>query len=215
MNPFPAPSNQMNPARSLQAEYISSVLFATIGSRVFPCVAAKSVMNRSEVSVGVYPDMAAADGTSNLCFDFFEAATRDKVFAAVFLDNAITSEKLFHDYIWRQLDLIACASAALFAWDPSVSEDRDDPHYSFSFAGKAYFVVGMSPFSQRISRRFPWPALVFNPRSRLDALRANGTFDTIRDMIRTRDTALDGSENPLLSDHGETSEAPQYSGFIE
>ena len=34
----------------------------------------------------------------------------------------------------------------------------------------------------------------------------------MRDRIRARDTALQGDANPMLCDHGEASEARQYSG---
>ena len=62
------------------------------------------------------------------------------------------------------------------------------------------------------ARRFAWPALVFNPHAQFERLRRDGQFDRLRDRIRDRDVALQGTINPNLSDFGERSEARQYSG---
>jgi len=39
-----------------------------------------------------------------------------------------------------------------------------------------------------------------------------GTYQKVRDRIRDRDVALQGSINPMLEDFGNNSEAKQYSG---
>ncbi len=97
-------------------------------------------------------------------------------------------------------------------WDPSVSDDSDDPMFSFSFAGHAYFIVGLHAHSSRISRSFRWPTLVFNPHSQFGQLRGEGRFKRIQQAIRARELAVQGSINPNLADFGERSEARQYSG---
>jgi uncharacterized protein len=43
-------------------------------------------------------------------------------------------------------------------------------------------------------------------------LREMGSYHTVRDKIRDRDTQLQGNINPMLEDFGESSEAKQYSG---
>ena len=53
--------------------------------------------------------------------------------------------------------------APLHDWDPAVSSNPDDPHFSFSFAGHAFFIIGLHPGSTRLARQFPWPTLVFMP----------------------------------------------------
>ena len=98
------------------------------------------------------------------------------------------------------------------AWDPGVSDDPADPRFSFSFAGTALFVIGLHPGASRLARRFPWPALVFNPHRQFERLRRQGRFDRLRDRIRARDAAVQGTINPNLADFGEQSEARQYSG---
>jgi FPC/CPF motif-containing protein YcgG len=93
-----------------------------------------------------------------------------------------------------------------------VSRDPADPAFSFSIAGKAFFVVGLSPQAERWARRFPWPVMVFNPHDQFEELRESGQFPRIRDRIRERDADLEGQTNPNLADYGEHTEARQYSG---
>ena len=104
------------------------------------------------------------------------------------------------------------ALVAFAAGCPSVSTDPNDPQFSFSFAGQAFYIVGMHPNSSRIARRFPWPTLVFNPHEQFERLRADGKWKRMQQAIRARDVALQGSINPMLSDFGEEPEARQYSG---
>ena len=98
------------------------------------------------------------------------------------------------------------------AWADGVAADPDNPHFAFSVAGTAYFVVGLHPTASRVARRAPLPTLVFNLHEQFERMREDGRFQRMRDTIRRRDTDLQGSLNPMVSDHGETSEARQYSG---
>ena len=93
-----------------------------------------------------------------------------------------------------------------------MSSDPADPHFSFSFAGRALYVIGMHANSSREARRFPWPTLIFNPHEQFERLRADGKWKHMQETIRRRDHALQGTINPMLSDFGERSEARQYSG---
>ena len=43
-------------------------------------------------------------------------------------------------------------------------------------------------------------------------MRADGRYQRMRDTIRRRDAELQGSLNPMVSDHGASSEARQYAG---
>ena len=97
-------------------------------------------------------------------------------------------------------------------WDAAVSDDPEDPQFSFSHAGCALFVVGLHPNSSRMARRFRWPTLVFNPRAQFERLRSEGKFERLRGLVRDREIALQGTLNPNLADFGERSEARQYSG---
>ena len=83
-----------------------------------------------------------------------------------------------------------------------------------SFAGEAFFVVGLHPQASRPARRFETPALVFNLHDQFQVLREQQRYEKLRSAILTRDEQLAGSVNPMLARHGELSEARQYSGRI-
>lgn len=98
------------------------------------------------------------------------------------------------------------------SYDERVSSDPGSPQFSLSFGGKAFFVVGLHPSASRPARRFERPVLVFNLHDQFECLREQGRYEPLRSKIIERDVAVAGSVNPMLSRHGETSEARQYSG---
>ena len=104
--------------------------------------------------------------------------------------------------------------ARLNLYADCVSADPEDPHFSLSFGGEAFFVVGLHPRASRAARRFPRPTLVFNLHDQFERLRVEGRYERMRERIIERDVALAGSANPMLARHGEASEARQYSGRL-
>jgi FPC/CPF motif-containing protein YcgG len=133
-------------------------------------------------------------------------------FVAIFEQPQSLDELQFENLLWQQLRALHQHDAAHFGWDPNVRSDPADPHFSFSFGGQALYVIGLHANSSREARRFPWPALVFNPHEQFQRLRADGKWKRMQETIRSRDLELQGSINPMLSDFGEQSEARQYSG---
>jgi FPC/CPF motif-containing protein YcgG len=133
-------------------------------------------------------------------------------FVAIFERPRETNELQFENLFWQQLRRLHTLDAGQFGWDPNVRSDPADPHFSFSFAGQALYVIGLHANSSREARRFPWPALVFNPHEQFERLRADGKWKRMQETIRARDLELQGSINPMLSDFGVESEARQYSG---
>ncbi|ODA67988.1 YqcI/YcgG family protein [Methyloligella halotolerans] len=123
------------------------------------------------------------------------------------------SEQDFETCLWTRLQSLSDGDAALgYETDESVSADPEDPHFSLSFAGEAFFVVGLHPNASRPARQFETPAMVFNLHDQFEELRRQGRYEKLRDSIVARDVALAGSQNPMLATHGEISEARQYSG---
>jgi FPC/CPF motif-containing protein YcgG len=55
---------------------------------------------------------------------------------------------------------------------------------------------------------------VFNLHDQFERLRAEGRYEKLRGAILDRDIAMAGSINPMLSRHGDVSEARQYSGRV-
>ena len=97
-------------------------------------------------------------------------------------------------------------------WDENVSNDPENPHFSFSLGGKAFYIIGLHPASSRLARRAPYTTLVFNLHSQFDKLREMGSYHSVRDTIRKNDEKLQGEINPMLRDFGSSSETKQYSG---
>jgi FPC/CPF motif-containing protein YcgG len=191
---------------------------AFVADEGFPCLAGKGAVKRNDYTLGVYPMLGSMEATWLLAVDLgrFTASIPDdgagmRTFAAVFLGEAPADELAFERALWRQLQRLHDADRVV-AWDAAVSGDPADAEFSFSFGGRALFVVGLHPASSRLSRQFGWPALMFNPRAQFDRLKAEGRFNRMRDLVRERDVALQGSMNPNLADFGQASEARQYSG---
>ena len=116
--------------------------------------------------------------------------------------------------IWAQLQMLHDRDAPLHDWDPAVSSNPDDPHFSFSFASHAFFIIGLHPGSARLARQFPWPTLVFNPHAQFERLREEGKFEKMQEVIRQREEQLEGSGNSVLADYGTDTEAKQYAGRV-
>jgi FPC/CPF motif-containing protein YcgG len=193
---------------------------AHVGDTRYPCLAAKGLATRDDYDLHVYGGLGSASATLALTEDLavfvrgtaLDGMTPLTAFVAVFSRRPSISEAEFERRLWIQLQRLHDGDESGAQWDPSVSDDPDDPRFSFSFAGSALFVIGLHPQSARIARRFAWPALVFNPHAQFERLRRDGHFDRLRDGIRARDVALQGAINPNLADFGERSEARQYSG---
>lgn len=185
----------------------------------FPCIGAKASLNGNCYRFGFYTEMNSKASTAGLAFDLWSYVreqlnfgTNYATFIACFGEPSIKNEKFWEELLWAQLSSLNELDRRFHKWDSSVSNDPENPNFSFSFAETAFFVVGLHPASSRISRRFPWATLVFNIRAQFQRLRDENKFERMRETIRVRDLKLQGSLNPNLSDFGERSEARQYSG---
>ena len=131
-------------------------------------------------------------------------------FVACFRGPVPESEREFEALLWGALQHLHDRDAE--PWAEGVAAEPENPHFAFSVAGTAFFVVGLHPAASRVARRAPVPTLVFNLHEQFERIREDGRYQRMRDTIRRRDTELQGSLNPMVSDHGETSEARQYAG---
>ena len=204
---------------SARTRLVHKALRSFIGSPRYPCVGAKSILNRSTYRFGCYRKLAASDATAGLARDLCAFAMEMRPsrntfssFIAVFDDGMNGEDVPFERALWRQLGRLRLLDRRFFAYDSSVSSDPENAEYAFSFASYAMFVVGLHPTSPRLARRFAWPALIFNPHEQFRGLRASGKYDSFKRVIRDREMSLQGTLNPNLSDFGEKSEARQYSG---
>lgn len=185
----------------------------------FSCLGAKAAVRRGTYRLGVYRRLDDAAVTEGLARDLYAFAAERQGFesdfttyVAVFNERNFAHEAEFERGLWSQLQRLHDLDRRCHRWDPRVASDPGDPHFSFSIAGSAFFVVGLSPFATRTARRFAWPTLVFNAHEQFEHLRELGRFDGLQTQIRNRELQLDGALNANLADYGHHSEARQYSG---
>lgn len=206
------------PAAPLQ-EFIHDSFRALVLNPAFSCVGAKSAVRRGSYHFGLYAEMGSLGSTAGLARDLFDFVEEQddlygefSTFVACFEKPVCSDEEAFEGLLWAQLRRLHEQDRRHHGWDPSVSSDPKDPTFAFSFAGTAFFVVGLHAASSRFARRFAWPTLVFNAHRQFEKLRADSQYDRFQEVIRNRERDLQGSLNPNLADFGTSSEARQYSG---
>jgi FPC/CPF motif-containing protein YcgG len=185
----------------------------------YPCVGAKSSVRRGDSPLRLYPTLGSAESTKALAEDlqaFVVTHVQDGdgfcSFVACFSYPKGCEDEEFERLLWSQLRQLSDVDGC--GWDSAVSRDPRDPDFAFSFAGSAFFVVGLHPTSSRPARQFAVPTLVFNLHRQFRRLRGQGHYERMRAIIRERDLAFAGSINPMLGDFGRRSEARQYSGRL-
>jgi len=204
----------------LDCEEVTREFLDHVRDAAFPCVGAKSALARGRLRVVCARDLQSAwnDLVIHRELLAWSAEYRDdpdglRSLAIVFAGPLDLDEHAFEAAMWERIQSLADKDAWLAQpYDASVSANPEDPHFSLSFGGSAFFVVGLHPQSSRPARRFSRPTLVFNLHAQFDRLRQEGTYERMRERILQRDVDLAGSINPMLARHGESSEARQYSG---
>ncbi|WP_062344263.1 guanitoxin biosynthesis heme-dependent pre-guanitoxin N-hydroxylase GntA [Novosphingobium sp. CCH12-A3] len=201
-------------------EKLERGILATIADPTFPCVGAKSAMARGTLKVvpcislnSNWDDLRIHAELMQWAADYRCDPEGLRSLAVAFEGPLDLTEAAFEKAMWERIQ--SCADKDHWLGQPfdhRVSADPDDPHFSLSFGGEAFFVVGLHPNASRPARRFPTPTLVFNLHDQFERLREEGKYERMRERIIERDSALAGEPNPMLARHGETSEARQYSG---
>ncbi|QIG79467.1 YqcI/YcgG family protein [Sphingosinithalassobacter tenebrarum] len=188
----------------------------------FPCVGAKAALARGNLRVVSARDMLSAWNDLEIhgallewAHAYRKAPEGFRSLAVVFETPLDLDEADFEKAMWHRIQSFADKDAWLGQeYDSDVSPDPEDPHFSLSFGGEAFFVVGLHPNASRPARRFPHPTLVFNLHDQFERLREEGKYERMRERILARDIKLAGDINPMLARHGEASEARQYSGRL-
>ena len=194
---------------------------AKIRDPAFPCVGAKSALGKGRMRFVVgrdirsaWDDLAILPTLLNLAHGYRQQPDLFQSLVVLFEGaGEMLDEAAFEACLWDRLQSLTDKDVWLGQKaDPRVSHDPDDPHFSLSFGGEAFFVVGLHPAASRPARRFDRPALVFNLHDQFEQLRTQGNYEKLRSAILSRDQILAGSINPMLARHGTISEARQYSG---
>ena len=197
-------------------------LLARIADKTFPCVGAKSAMARGTLKTvvcrsleGAGDDVGIHSELLDWVADYREAPEGLRSLAVIFEGPRDLDEKQFEAALWERLQSLAVIDERRDQpYDGSVSPDPEDPHFSLSFGGAAFFVIGLHPNASRPARRMPRPTLIFNLHEQFERLREEGRYERMREKILSRDVAIAGSVNPMLARFGEESEARQYSGRV-
>lgn len=188
----------------------------------FPCVGAKAALARDQMRFVVgrdirsgWDDLRILPSLLDLAKSYSEDPVLFQSLVVLFETDAQLDEEAFEENLWARLQSLTDKDEWLGQPpDPKVAHAPDDPHFSLSFGGEAFFVVGLHPGASRQARRFHRPALVFNLHDQFEQLRQSGRYEKLRSAILARDVALAGDINPMLARHGSISEARQYSGRI-
>lgn len=201
-----------------QGEAAHDMLRAHILGEYYPCIGARSAFASGSYRVGFYKELAHLSAVAAMGRDLrrftgeFEKIGDFTTFIAFFKKPQLTSEDEFETLFWRHLQMLADHDNS--PWDPHYSSDPEADNFAFSFNKTAFFVIGMHAGASRFSRRFAFPALVFNPESQIRRLKEQGILEKFARTVRERDTLYQGSINPSLPVSGNSTggEARVYSG---
>ena len=199
---------------------LDDTLRDAIAKPEFPCVGAKSALARGTLKTvqchaltSGWDDVRIHRELLEWAWEYRDNPEGFRSLAVIFESPTDLGEAEFEAAMWSRIQSLADKDNWLGQpYDRTVSADPDDSHFSLSFGGEAFFVVGMHPNASRPARQMPFPVLVFNLHDQFEKLREEGRYERLRDRILERDVALAGDINPMLAQHGETSEARQYSG---
>jgi len=207
---------------AIDPEQLRQGIFDRISEDRFPCVGAKSALARGTLKVfpchslcSSWDDLRIHRELLRWAAEYRQDPAGLRSLAVAFAGPLDLSEADFEGAMWERIQSFADKDHWLGQpYDHRVSPDPDDPHFSLSFGGEAFFVVGLHPNASRPARRFPTPTLIFNLHDQFERLRQEDRYERMRARILDRDRALAGKINPMLARHGEVSEARQYSGRI-
>lgn len=203
-------------------EKLEALLFAHVKADDFPCVGAKAALAKGTLAVlacdridSAWDDLRIHDGLLKWAEEYRRDPGLFRSFAVVFDGPGDLTEAEFEAALWKRVQSLSDKDVWRGqSYDAGVSADPANPHFSLSFGGSAFFLVGLHPHASRPARRFDRPAIIFNLHDQFETLRAQGKYEGMREKILVRDEGLAGSRNPMLARHGEASEARQYSGRI-
>jgi len=193
--------------------------FEYLKEKEFPCIAAKAALGRQNIKCIVADHMACPKDDEQILkflYSFVEEYRGSKEFyhsaAIIFRQPEFFSEEIFDSAMWLRLQALADLDAQNYNYDKRVNPDPSSPQFSFSIKEEGFYIIGLHSLSNRLSRRFTYPTLVFNPHHQFEELRQTTKYEVMKQSVRKRDIAFSGSVNPMLHDFGESSEVYQYSG---
>jgi FPC/CPF motif-containing protein YcgG len=212
------PADGATPAAKDLSDFVERQFQALVLDKGFPCLGARSALQRSAYRFHLYSDITARGSLVQLAVDLnrYTGVRRSlpgrfATFVASFQEPRGSLDEAHWDrLLWQALQRLHFMDDK--PWAADSRSDPADAEFSYSFDGVSYFVVGLHPGASRHARRFAYPTIVFNAHDQFQALRESGEYVRFQRLIRHRDERLQGSINPNLADFGEISDASQYSG---
>ncbi len=188
-------------------------------NKEFPCVAARTAAIKQQIICMVADNMMCPKDDNTILqflYAFVDEYRNSKEFyhsaAIIFRTPEFKNEEIFDEFLWQRLQALADFDAKNYGYDKRVDPDPSSENFSFSLKEEAFFIIGLHASSSRITRRFRYPTLVFNPHQQFEKLRELHRYEKMKKIVRKRDIAYSGSVNPMLADFGDASEVYQYSG---
>jgi FPC/CPF motif-containing protein YcgG len=209
----------LNVNTTLTDSQICDEYLSFIGSPQFACVAARAALASQQIKCFVAGHMACP-GSDTAILDFIynfvdEYRSANSLFHSatiIFKGPVIPDEESFDRFLWQRLQSLSDLDAQNYSYDDRVSNNPSSADFSFSLKEEAFFIIGLHPQSSRMTRRFAYPTIVFNPHDQFETLRQENHYESMKRTVRKRDIKLSGSINPMLDDYRLSSEALQYSG---
>jgi len=200
------------------AQVAHDELRAHILGEFYPCLGARSVFRHGTYRFGFYKHLARESSVLAMGRDLrrfvseFPQMGEYCAFVSAFKYPQSTTEPHFEKLLWRHLQMLHDYDQS--GWDPHYSADPESGDFAFSFAGCAFFVIGMHSGASRQSRRLAFPVLVFNPEAQIRRLIEAGELENFAEAVRKRDIDYQGDINPSLPPVAGTTggEAHVYSG---
>lgn len=192
---------------------------AYLEKKEFACIAAKAALGKQQIQCFVADHLACPKDDRDILqflYSFVDGYRQsDELYhsaAVIFRGPDLHNETMFDELLWQRLQSLSDIDARTYSYDKRVAADPASGEFSFSLKEEAFYIVGLHPASSRLTRRFSYPTLVFNPHKQFEQLRETAKYNSIKGVVRKRDVAYSGSVNPMLDDFGEVSEVFQYSG---
>lgn len=198
---------------------IENEIKSLIMQKNYPCIAALKSFHLNDYRVKSYSGMGQYIQRPKLRSEllaylnrYLETKSTYFTFWAVFDDTAAATEDEFEKNLWSELSALTSEDTKHIDQDLRFSSNPEDKKFCFSLGGKAFFVVGLHPNSSRVSRRFPWPTLVFNVYEQFEQLAHKNLYKPMIEINRQRDVLFQGDINPMVRQHGDDWESIQFSG---
>lgn len=183
----------------------------------YPCPGAQMVFLNSDERIAVFEGLTD-NNIYQVCFslscyilEYLSGDTgNDLTFILMFKELRRWTKGSFRKHFWKFLKNISQLQDKYYPYAKGYSPVLKDKNFSFSFGEVANYIAAFFADSPRVTRRFAYTALIFNPHDQFNKLKESGKFVSFQKSVDIKDHRLQGSNNESLTDFGEQSEWPQY-----